>query len=791
MVRTFLRPLAIALTLFLFGCPDEALEIEDAQFGGSADAALDASINSSADAADAGESIDDDAGTSETDAGFDPSCTGCRADGEECEIDLNCRIGSVCTDGICVRVLCEDDDDCAAPAECSLEGICRPPVCQGDEDCMAPEVCRAGECSDPPLAADALDCSVLTDGLTMLTGERRPLHAITRTLNQSPLVGLALEWTSSDERVVDIQGEDAVGGVLAGSAILTARVANNPGVICHGQVIIANLTPRLAGTTRVALVANDTGVPVPLIDVFLETSSTATAAPQIRVAATSTLGEVVFPGETPVRSVTVVHPDYDATAVLEPGGLDLMIVLRRRHPRSEHGGIRGFIDTSQLPGSDLRQGLAGTALRPGLADFGLTTMLCNTIDTEVHAPQLGIEELIQMPGGSVASAGDLMLTDDFAGARSRCTDAASASDQLGCFAVPSERGIDSPWAIAGSFSIAEISPFVNMATEPSFFCGGASPLPVGFPWLFRTMYHGVKVRVDVQEALKVNRPNMVGKCENPNLPNYDSICAPDYSQFLRTDIPVVAPMSIMSRVRVPALPNRPSGEGCFDSTLVIAGVTLPERGLLPLGFAAGVDADSGELDCNAGSIVPPFGSNTAPLAKSVLPLWMAPRHSGLEVEPTLTLAAVAFSARDPADPRLSMSARFARMNSIGDDVVISGDYLPLPVVDLDLSEGVMRVVDPSPQRATYRRIELTRPEVTSIIFVPAGLEEARLPNIPGLRAALGLDTRAVIEIGEIDASYDRLFAFGQGHTLDRWIEQLEAVSVEECRELGSGCILRR
>lgn len=795
MVRTSLRPLAIALPLFLFGCPDEALELQDAQINHSTDAAAgDGDIDPAVDAADAGQLSPDASGTDASiiDAGFDPSCEGCRADGEECELDLNCRVGSVCTDGICVRVLCDDDDDCAAPAECTLEGICRAPLCQSDEECTAPEVCRAGECTEPPVAAQALDCAVLTDGLTLLSGERRALHAITRTQNQTPLVGLPLEWTSSDERIVDIQGEEVVGGTMAGSAVVTARVLNNPGVICHGQVNIANLLPRRPGTTRVALIANDTGVPVLSIDVFLETAGTSTGAlPVIRTAATSTLGEAVFAGEDPVLSVTVVHPDYDATSVLQPGGHDLMIVLRRAHPRTEHGGVRGMIDTSRLPPGEVRQGLAGTTLRPGLADFGLTTMLCNNIDTEVSVPQFGIDDLIQMPGGSVLSAGSNMVTGDFGGLQYRCPDGAPAADQLGCFAVPSERGIESPWAMAGSFSIADITPFVNLASEPSFFCGANSPLPIGFPWLFRTMSHGVKVRVDVMEVEKINRPNTSGKCGNPSLPNYDELCRPDYARFLRADIPVTTPLSILSRVHVPQLPSRAAGEGCFGSNLVIAGVALPERGLLPLGFAAGVDAAQGVTDCAAESLVAPFGGDTAALGPSVLPLWMAPRHSGLEVEPELVLASFAFPERDAADPRLSLAARFARANTVGDDVTISGNYLPLPVVDLDLTEGVMNLVDLDAGTATYRRIELASPERTSVIFAPAGAEEVRLPNIPGLRAALGSDTKAVIEVGEIDATYDRLFAFGQGNTLDRWIEQLQAISVEECRELGSGCIIRR
>lgn len=801
MSRTLARFAPAFASILLIACPGEDVIQEDAQVSAN-DANADA--GEGADVAimdvpdgDAGEVPD----TGEADAGFDPNCMGCRADGDTCVSSINCTPGSICNtpddplndpvlpEGVCIRVVCTVDSDCPPPRTCTLEGLCREPICQGDGECAPGEVCRGGDCTPPANPLDAVDCNVLTDRFTLLTDEHRALFGIARNANGVPLVGLHFEWTSSDPRVMHIQDQDVVGGRLPGLVTVTARVLGNPGVMCNGMAQLVNLAPRRAGTTRIALMSNDTGGPIVATPVFLETLTSSGAV--MRNTLTSTLGEAVFDGEDPVLSITVAqHPDFDPMALLQPGTIDVLMVVRRAHPRTLQGGLRGMINGANVRRRELHQGIAGSTLKAELSDLGLRKMLCDPVATDVDAPELSLQDTIDMPGNAVVGLGTNIFTDDSAGRMTRCSDGGPSASQLGCYVLPTERGHNAPWALAGSFRIAEVLPFAALANEPSFFCGTMSPLPYGLPWLFRTMEHGVNLRSDVLgEVEKINRPNQVGKCTNPELPDYDTICQPDYARFNRADLTVREPLGIFSRVHLPQLPARGATEGCLDGTLVLAGVELPERGFLPIGFGAGLDVDAdGVTDCEVElpNMVEPFGYGTQPLGPSVVPLWMAPPHSGLEEQPGFTIAALSFGS-DPAEPRLSMSARFQRFSQIGDDTTISGDYLPLPTADLDLMSGVMTFVDPAPASATYVRIELVQPDQSAVIFAPANLDVITLPNVAPLRTLLAPNTNATIEVGETAARYDALFTFGSGTTMNRWIEQLDAIAVEECRPMDSGC----
>lgn len=790
------------LPMFIAACPDEALEGADAQNGVDGGGAIDSDV----DPEDGGsldvELID---GAPIIDAGFDPDCVACRGDGEPCVHSLNCQPGSICNtiedelhdpllpEGVCIRVLCGQDTDCTPPQTCSLEGTCRTPPCQRDEDCPANTVCRGGECTAPPEPVQAIDCNVLTDRTTLLSGERRRLVGISRNANGVPLVGLPLEWTSSDPRVIRVEGQTAIGGRIRGLATLTARVAGNIGVVCNGQAQIVNLTERTAGTTRIALISNDTGGPV-LAAVHLQTMTASGAV--VRNTWTSTLGEAVFNGEDEALSVVVnQRPSFDSLAVLAPNTRDLLLVVRRARPRNLQGGLRGMISGAEVRRRDLHQAIAGTGLRKELSDFGLRRMLCNTIDARVDAPELGIQDTISIPGNTIIGLGSGRLyTDDSNGDQLRCPDGAPAADQLGCYNVQTERGHNTLWALAGSFRLADATRFAVLANEPSFFCGQTTELPLGFPWLFRTMAHGVNPRADVLgEIEKVNRPGEVGKCSNPNLSDYDRICRADYARFNRSDLIVREDLGILSRVRVPRLPARGDSDACLDETFVIAGVELPERGLVPIGFGAGVDRDDrGETDCVAELPrgLEPFGPSSAALEPGVLPLWTAPKHSGLEDEAGITIASLAFGTPTAEDAPLSMSARFLRVPSIDENTAIDGEYLPLPAAEADLTTGALTLAAPPPAEATYHRLELALPDATTIVFAPASMDRITLPNVPGLAAALGPSTKAIVEVGETTASYDALFTFGTGTSQHRWIEQMTAMSVEECRAANSGCITR-
>src|SRR5262249_24438898 len=152
-------------------------------------------------------------------------------------------------------------------------------------------------------------------------------------------------------------------------------------------------------------------------------------------------------------------------------------------------------------------------------------------------------------------------------------------------------------------------------------------------------------------------------------------------------------------------------------------------------FGAGIDADAdGTTDCRVElpNGVEPFGNGTQPLGPSVVPLWMAPPHSGLEEQPGITVAALSFGSQT-GEPHLSMSARLQRFSEIGDDTTINGDYLPLPTADLDLMSGVLTFVDPAPASATYVRIELVQPDQSAVIFAPANLDVITLPDVAPLR----------------------------------------------------------
>ncbi|UJR78844.1 hypothetical protein [Sandaracinus amylolyticus] len=87
--------------------------------------------------------------------------------GRDCDRDLDCRTGEICSiDGECVPTgECDDDGDCEDGFVCSASRTCvpsGPSTCRVDGDCTAGEVCTDGECTPSGTCENDEDCA---DGL--------------------------------------------------------------------------------------------------------------------------------------------------------------------------------------------------------------------------------------------------------------------------------------------------------------------------------------------------------------------------------------------------------------------------------------------------------------------------------------------------------------------------------------------------------------------------------------------------------------------------------------------------
>lgn len=710
-------------------------------------------------------------------------------DGECCYFSINCQPGSICNtpdddfydpgeqEFICIRIICTGDAECDAGEECSAEGLCRPPVCQTDAECPAGQTCQSGACGTPPGTDDVASCDVVTRDTALRQGGTLELSAVAKNANGAVLPGIPFEWSSSNANAVAVAGATATGGSEQGTANLTATPEGRSDVTCGGAVSITNFPNVQAGQARVVVVADDNGAPVADAKVVLMSGGA-------RTATTTASGVAMFDVGGAVESVTIVKSGWQYVTVVQPGTNDIFVPLPRKPDVTVAGGFRGVIDLSATKKEDIKLGLAGPAIPSNLLDFDLTSLVGDFVPTRIEAMELGIDDTIDLPGGLVLGLGSKTFTSD----ELRCQGVTPGANELGCFVAQTPAGPSAGWGLAGQLRLSQVT---SIANELSSAIGGdGSDLPIGdiltavLP-LLRNLNHGLLASVQAEQFSKVNKDGQSGDCSDPGLEGYDDKCRGDYSRYVRHDMAANVSLGVLSAVSVPNTPDLPGLGRCAEGVVLLSGAALEGRGLVPLGITAGIDTldDSDTPDCKIAGVDKPFGDNSEPLSDGQMPLSMAPPHSGIEGS-QLFLLAVAIDPDNIAadtDGNFQLSALIKRVDSVGENESISGSFQAFPEAVVSKSGGTV-AFSAGLTGATLTRTELQAGGETWLVYAPASASTVTLPNVAEGQAILpGVSDSYVLTMG-MEGTYDEMWSFGSGKTLDRLVHNITSFVVQQCSD---------
>lgn len=737
---------------------------------------------------------DDEGG--DTGPEFNEECRSCRTDGQTCVYSINCAAGSICNNdrdplyvadaesGICIKVICASDSDCADGKTCNPEKICESPLCQSDADCSAGNYCSGGECLSRPDASQVASCDVIPESHSLREGQAVELNATAKNANGAVLGAIEFKWTSDKADVASVTDAKATGGTASGSASITAVVSGNESVACSGNVSVTNFAALGAGQARVILGSTANGSPVEGATVWLATTSTT------QMGMTQADGSAVFSGVSEdIVHVTAHKAGWQSVSVLNPGTKDVFVLANKKPDRTQAGGFRGSVDLSATKRADIKLGIAGPSLPLNVLDLELESLLGDSIETVINAPDLGLtDEKVDLPGGIMLALGTQTFTDDSESSNLRCQGDAPPAGSLGCFVARSPEGPGAAWVLGGQLKLSAISAIAGQLS--SVLGGGSSDeLPIGdlltalLP-LLRSLSHGIDAGINTTNHAKVNTPGGSGDCTDASLSSYDDNCQGDFTKYDKISLAVSQRLRLLSAVEVPQLPKLPNGDYAAG-TLVIAGAAIPGRGLLPLGLTAGVDVEKDEAaDGFVFGASEPFGPNSEKLNDGEVALAMAPLHSGIETA-QLSLISIALDPNSIAGSGgTQLSTLINRVARVDEKQKVTGSFLGFPTGTFDTAGGKFMPTGSGVDGAQSMRIVVTNGSTNDewLVYAPTGAAaEVVLPDVAAVKAEVMSGVPEVLlQVMNTSATYSDLFTLGSDKSLAAIADILESFVIQDC-----------
>jgi hypothetical protein len=727
---------------------------------------------------------------------FDEECRSCRTDGDTCVYSINCAPGSICNDpadpyyvadadnGICIKVICDSDSDCVDGKTCNPEKICEAPLCQTDDECAAGNYCSGGECLTRPDASQVASCAVISGSHAIREAQTVDLTATAKNTNGAVLGAIEFKWTSDKTDVASTAGSVATGASASGTAKVTAVVSGNESVACTGEVSITNFATLGMGEGRVIAAASKNGAPIAGATVWMATTSTT------MMGTTGADGSVVFSGVAgDVSHVTVQRDGWQSVSVLSPGTNDVYLLANKKPDRTVAGGFRGAVDLSATKRADIKLAIAGPALPANVLDLELESLLGDSIETVINAPDLGLtDEKVDLPGGIMLALGTQTFTDDSASSNLRCQGDAPPAGSLGCYVSRSPEGPSAAWVLGGQLKLSAISSIAGQLSGV-LGGGGSDELPIGdlltalLP-LLRSMSHGVNAGLDITNHPKVNTTMGMGDCSDPSLSSYDANCQGDFSKYDKISLATNQRLRLLSAVAVPKLPVLPKG-GFAAGVMVIAGAVIPGRGLLPLGLTAGIDVEKEEVaDGFVFGASEPFGPNSEKLADGEVALAMAPLHSGIEAA-KLQLISIALDPNSIASSGgTQLSTIINRVARVGEKQAITGEFLGFPTGTFDTASAKFTPTGTGVAGAQSMRMVVTNSSTNDewLIYVPNGASaEVTLPNVAAVKNQVISGTPSVLlQVMNTSAAYNEMFTLGSAKSLSALPDTLDSFVIQDC-----------
>jgi len=521
-----------------------------------------------------------------------------------CRADDDCGGGNTCSESCCLPA-CASDGECD-PAACGPlgcvcdDGACRARVCSASAECDGGRICVAGACVEPAAADAAVSCVVAPRFAAIREGMERALAVTARDAAGAVIhPSEPPSFTSSaPERVAVDEAGVARGGASPGRVVITAAIG---GARCEAE--LWNHAAPAAGALRVVAIDEVSGLPLEGALVQLETGATPLTA------TTGPDGAAIFAaGAVPAapRTISVFHDDYAWITVAATGASDLLLPLRRLVPDDRAGGFRGVFGPEELFHPDfVHAGIAGTSIPGNLIDLSVPLLVGPGRRTRVT---IGATHDVDIPSGVILGLGNTWFKQEYQalGMAGGCDDPARAAT---C-------GLRSAWGIAGGVPLLDLP--IDELVE------GGGDLEAG-ELLSRLLPHFQRFRSAVVRDLRFDLHPLRGG-------------VPDWDRFARLDLVATQRLSLRSTVLLPELPR--VGGAWMDGAVVFGGVEVPDRGVVPLGITAGIDADTAAGGIPDGRVDHPSGASNGEV-----PLRIAPAHGGLEGSDYVILALAADLSR--------------------------------------------------------------------------------------------------------------------------------------------------
>ena len=508
------------------------------------------------------------------------------------------------------------------------EGQCRPAVCTADTQCGA-QACRNGACVPPPSTAQVARCEVTPALATLHSGSSERFSVLTWNAAGSPVVlSSGITWSSLTASLTGpgTNGAPSATFVASASTGPTAPVpavrATIGAVTCEARALVfGGAVP--AGSVDVVVTDLLTGWPVPGATILA--SDPTTGAVLSGPLTTSTVGSARLSGLTGATvNVTAFHSSFDYLTVANyalTGARALAMPVQRS--ATSYGGRKGTF-TGVTADSSTHMGSGAMSFG---ADYGEVSQFSLQGPPVLTHVQIGsaIDQWVPMGSGIFMSFAAMPIKPTVAAFGTAGTCSVSS--------VPDEARITAgtcatrtAWSFAGDIPLGDlpIDIIANGGNDPDW---GA---------VFQRMAPVMKklsssVTRDVEYSLRPTPAALDG--------GFDYA---DITQLTQVDQPWnEVPFSMAMVANVPDLPT--FGGAYLDDAVLLGGVLVPGRGLVPIG--AGVGANRQPVDAKLDAI--------APLpAAGLISLRLAPAHHGLEGLPYV----VTVHARSP---RVSTATRDA------------------------------------------------------------------------------------------------------------------------------------
>jgi hypothetical protein len=284
---------------------------------------------------------------------------------------------------------------------------------------------------------------------------------------------------------------------------------------------------------------------------------------------------------------------------MAPGTNDLAIFAAKNPSTTSVAGVKGSFDFDNVStNGDIKLGLAGMAISPQITELDFATILGEIADYEIELE--GVTQgpqIVPLPSGLVLGLADTEIKGNYV-----------------AFGAPGKNLL---WALGGKVRLADIGPIISSVTASDEISIGSilnSVLP-----FFATFDHGVVANLDLDEQTRPQPPAEGQPVDYAAWP------------FQEATVNLNILLSQGALYDVPGLPcaaGELDGATCARPTsgaILLSGVVVPGRGIVPLGLTAGLD-DPTDTGMGDGVVT----SDADGLNDGQLLVDYAPPHDGLE-----------------------------------------------------------------------------------------------------------------------------------------------------------------